>query len=207
MFPWVGSVLYSSCTTSHDGRSGSSMICRWCRSWSIWSICPRRGTLKIRFVALAIKRKTRAGIYNFNYCGQTACVSWWKASLFTYFWDFRSDGCGSPASPTPRTYQTDHTDDDLNHLVPRLPLWEVAHDLRSTDRTPETSATIDNSSRRLHGSHPATWAVDHTDHTDHTYHDLSALKDLVHEVGIDHTDHPDHLSELWNIIIPLFPEI
>ena len=41
-FSWLGSVLYSSCTTSHTGRlrsicrsSRSWYICRWSRSWSI----------------------------------------------------------------------------------------------------------------------------------------------------------------------------
>ena len=34
---WVGSVLYRSCTTFHNGRLGSI----WSRSWSIWSIWSR----------------------------------------------------------------------------------------------------------------------------------------------------------------------
>ena len=44
---WVGSVLYRSCTTSHNGRLGYG----WSRSWSIWSIwsvCPRCENLRKR---------------------------------------------------------------------------------------------------------------------------------------------------------------
>ena len=50
---------------------------------------------------------------------------------------------------TPRTDQTDHDLDHIDHLVPHLPLREVVQDLHSTDPTQETCAT----------------AVNHADHT------------------------------------------
>ena len=71
---------------------------------------------------------------------------------------------------TPRTDKN-----DLDNLVPHLPLWEAVQDLHSTDPTQESCARTYKIRKRY------------------------ALNDLDNEVGIDHTDHD--LSELWIIRI------
>ena len=53
-------------------------------------------------------------------------------------------------SKVPFFFTDPQTDHDLDHLVPHLPLWEVAQDLHGTDLTEEKCAR----SRGLNGPHP-----------------------------------------------------
>ena len=103
----------------------------------------------------------------------TECCSCYRRcccySVCCYIACCRSCCCSSSwRNFTPRTYH------DLDHLVPHLPLWEVVQDLHSTDPTQETRTRP----CRLYRSHSATWA------RSSKIGNISALKDLDHEMGI-----------------------